>query len=179
MTAKASLRQQLRATLRSLPPGALAQASIQLVAQITAWPVFKQAAVVALFYPTATEPDLLPLLQIPDKIFLFPLCHPDRSLSWHLPTGLEHWKTSRFGITEPDPVLSPPRPAGNLPLVLVPGLAFTCGGDRIGHGAGFYDRFLATLPQSTVTAGVCFTPQILTHIPAETHDIRVHRVFYA
>ena len=176
---KAALRFRLRTMLASLPEPLKWEASSTLRRHLKSWPLFQQAPVVALFHSTDSEPNLLPLLQIPEKTFLFPRCHPDGSLTWHAPDGIERWRPSPFGIIEPDPALSPPVPATSIALVLVPGLAFTIEGDRLGHGAGFYDRFLATIPAGTSTAGICFSCQILENLPAEPHDIRVHAVFHA
>ena len=179
MTTKAGIRRRLRETLRHLTPETVTRVSLSLRAKLTASPAFQQASVIAVFHPTTTEPDLRPLLQLPGKTFLFPLCHRDRTLTWHLPDGLDQWTPSRFGITEPDPALHPAVPADSIGLVLVPGLAFTMEGHRLGHGAGYYDRFLANLPPSVRTAGICFDCQIQTCLPVEPHDIRVHQVFHA
>ena len=55
-------------------------------------------------------------------------------------------------------------------VVLVPGMAFTAEGSRLGRGGGFYDRFLRTLPKSSVRIGVCFSAQIMPVLPTERHD---------
>ena len=78
MPDKASLRRRVREVLARLPAAAKSNASADLREQLSAWSVFQQARVIALFHPTATEPDLLPLLSLAGKTFLFPLCHPDR-----------------------------------------------------------------------------------------------------
>lgn len=177
MTGKPALRRQSRETLRSLSPETKAQASATLCTRLKAWPLFQQAAVIALFHPTPTEPDLLPLLEIPNKTFLFPLTHPDRSLTWHAPIAMDHWKPSAHGILEPPPDLSPAISPDKIHLILVPGLAFTADGQRLGHGAGYYDRFLATHPAPA--AGVCFTCQVLPGLPTEPHDIPLQFLLHA
>ena len=59
-------------------------------------------------------------------------------------------------------------------LVIVPGLAFTRTGQRLGRGKGFYDRFLAQMnPQQCVFMGVCYQCQILEQIPTEETDIQL------
>jgi 5-formyltetrahydrofolate cyclo-ligase len=57
--------------------------------------------------------------------------------------------------------------------VIVPGLAFTPAGDRLGQGGGWYDRFLARVAPACATVGVAFAPQIVDHLPTEPHDVRL------
>lgn len=97
------------------------------------------------------------------------------------------------GIREPDahsPRLYPPHPSPNTPaqrtlalplLIVVPALAFSTNGARLGRGEGHYDRFLAriaaTIPAgSYYTLGLCFDCQIMAVIPQEAHDQSVHAV---
>ena len=58
-------------------------------------------------------------------------------------------------------------------LVVVPGLAFDSGGNRLGRGGGFYDRFLARLRRSAVTIGLAFDLQIIDRVPADDRDFAV------
>ena len=94
MLEKPALRRRLRHVLGHLPEATKTTASATLRDRLLAWPCFQEAPVVALFYSTVTEPDLLPLLQATDKTFLLPLCHPDRSLTWHRPLHLDRWRTA-------------------------------------------------------------------------------------
>lgn len=61
-------------------------------------------------------------------------------------------------------------------VVVVPGLAFTVAGDRLGQGGGWYDRFLAEVGAGCTTIGVCFAEQVLDTLPVEPHDIVVDHV---
>ena len=54
---------------------------------------------------------------------------------------------------------------------IVPGLAFTKDGKRLGYGGGWYDRFLASAPKGAVTIGVAYSFQIVADLPSEPHDI--------
>ncbi|HSL73997.1 MAG TPA: 5-formyltetrahydrofolate cyclo-ligase [Ilumatobacteraceae bacterium] len=58
-------------------------------------------------------------------------------------------------------------------VVVVPGLAFTADGRRLGQGGGWYDRYLAQVPPGCVTVGVCFAGQLVDDLPTEPHDIAV------
>ena len=53
-------------------------------------------------------------------------------------------------------------------VVIVPGLAFTSKGERLGRGKGFYDRYLGKKP--AIKIGIAFEMQIKKEIPIETHD---------
>ena len=74
-----------------------------------------------------------------------------------------------YGVPEPKPeyvrMVSPSPHA----VVLVPGLAYTALGDRIGFGGGYYDRFLAFHPGPKI--GLAFDFQVLAACPRELHDI--------
>lgn len=54
--------------------------------------------------------------------------------------------------------------------VLVPGLAFDMGGTRLGHGAGYYDRFLSRLNPTVPRIGVS-DGYIVSRLPADDHDV--------
>jgi 5-formyltetrahydrofolate cyclo-ligase len=66
-----------------------------------------------------------------------------------------------------------------LDVVVVPGMAFTASGDRLGRGGGHYDRFLARLRPSCVTVGVVFAEQVVDSLPTGPHDVRVGTVIAA
>ena len=81
---------------------------------------------------------------------------------------------SSFGVPEPT---GPALPFDVVDFVIVPGLAFTVAGDRLGYGSGYYDRFLSRL--SVPNVGVCFREQLIDELPVTEHDVRVQRVVVA
>jgi 5-formyltetrahydrofolate cyclo-ligase len=87
--------------------------------------------------------------------------------------GLRRWCEQR-GIEivvpeeEPDP--------DSVDVIIVPGVAFTPNGDRLGQGGGWYDRFLERVPDGVVTIGVAFAEQIVDVLPLEAHDRRLDAV---
>jgi 5-formyltetrahydrofolate cyclo-ligase len=60
-----------------------------------------------------------------------------------------------------------------LDVVVVPGLAFTPWGDRLGQGGGHYDRFLARLRPGCLVVGVAFHEQLVEQLPSSDHDVAV------
>lgn len=84
-----------------------------------------------------------------------------------------------FGVWEPTPKASRPVRPEELDLVLVPGVAFDRSGHRLGHGQGYFDRFLTRLPRTTPTVGLCFAFQLLDRLPVSSHDQTVQTVLSA
>jgi 5-formyltetrahydrofolate cyclo-ligase len=61
-------------------------------------------------------------------------------------------------------------------VVIVPGLAFTPAGDRLGQGGGWYDRLLSAVRPDCESVGVCFVEQLVDSLPVEAHDVAVDHV---
>lgn len=59
-------------------------------------------------------------------------------------------------------------------IVIIPGIAFSIYGERIGYGKGNYDRFLQNT--SALKVGVCFDFQISQKLPTEDHDIKMDMI---
>lgn len=58
-------------------------------------------------------------------------------------------------------------------FALLPGVAFTRGGARLGYGGGFYDKLLAGMAQRPILAAAAFALQIVDTLPQEATDIKV------
>ncbi|GAB4544336.1 MAG: 5-formyltetrahydrofolate cyclo-ligase [Phycisphaerales bacterium] len=84
----------------------------------------------------------------------------------------------RHGV--PEPADKVPVPIDRIGVVLVPGVAFTKDGHRLGRGGGFYDRFLETLlalgASRPVFVGVCYEEQVVHSLPTEAHDVPMDTV---
>ena len=59
-------------------------------------------------------------------------------------------------------------------LVIVPAIAFDRQGNRLGRGAGFYDRFLASPHFRGLAVGIAFREQVVAEIPVTEHDVPMH-----
>jgi len=83
-------------------------------------------------------------------------------------------KEGPYGICEP--AIERFIDVKDLDLVVVPGVAFTRKGNRLGRGRGCYDYFLNKLPKKVASFGLAFDFQILPFIPATKTDVSVKRV---
>ena len=80
-------------------------------------------------------------------------------------------------VAGPHGILEPPAGpvvrSGDVQAWLVPGLAFTKDGLRLGYGGGWYDRLLAGVPKRVPKIGVAYSFQAVDELPREPHDIRL------
>lgn len=58
-------------------------------------------------------------------------------------------------------------------IIFVPGVAFDLSKNRLGHGKGYYDRFLTNLRKDCIKIGLAYDFQILDSIPTDSHDVRM------
>ena len=75
-------------------------------------------------------------------------------------------------------ILEPENPIkiNEVDVFLVPGVAFTVSGKRLGRGGGYYDKLLSKYPD-TLKIGITFNERILQDLPTESHDISMDYVF--
>jgi 5-formyltetrahydrofolate cyclo-ligase len=78
---------------------------------------------------------------------------------------------STFNVPEPIGHELPARPA-DVEVVIIPMLAFDAEGNRLGYGAGYYDRFLCRYPHPK-KIGVAFSCQQAGSIPADENDVKM------
>ncbi|MBL7071832.1 MAG: 5-formyltetrahydrofolate cyclo-ligase [Candidatus Omnitrophica bacterium] len=83
---------------------------------------------------------------------------------------------SHYGIHEPHEKHIRPISLEEVDLMVVPGLAFDKSGHRLGHGGGYYDRFLEKAPGSVITVGLAFEFQMVNELPRHDTDIPVSRI---
>jgi 5-formyltetrahydrofolate cyclo-ligase len=171
--AKAALRTEMRQRGRAMSERERSGWSQELCARLLTDPAWKQARRVGLFVPMPTEPsigELSVVARATGREIALPRWNPVRGDYEFALATTATLVTGQFGIPEPGPEGSVIA-ANQLDLILVPGLAFTPDGRRLGRGRGFFDRLLAEV--SAGRCGVAFDWQIVEELPTEAHDIRV------
>jgi len=81
-----------------------------------------------------------------------------------------------YGVHQPHEKHVRPVPLEEVALMVVPGLAFDRDGHRLGHGEGYYDRFLEKAPEAIVTVGLAFEFQVVGELPRHSTDIPIDKV---
>ena len=162
---KAALRRMARALPR---PDYSAAAAAFL-----ALPEVERARTIMLFAGVGTEPDTRPLhraLAARGKRLAYPVCLPGHMLEARLVSALDELVPGAYGIPEPGGGC-PTAPRDEIDLVLVPCLLCDRRGVRLGHGAGYYDRFLAGCRGATVC--LCPPERLWDALPADEWDVPV------
>jgi 5-formyltetrahydrofolate cyclo-ligase len=171
---KVDLRRRMRLTRDLISDRVLR--SVALWGALAEHREYVDALVVMAFVGGPGEPDtdsLFARLRADGKTLVLPAVEGDRLVARLVGPGL---RPGAFGIDEPQ---GEPVALTSLDLVLVPGVAFTPDGRRLGRGGGHYDRFLAALPPACPTIGVCFAEQLVDDLPMEAHDRLVGSVLAA
>jgi len=145
-----------------------------------AWQAFERARTLMLFMPLAGEVDLRSLREEAIRLGKV-VCLPrtdwqSRALNpVSVPSLGPGLVAARHGLLEP-PAAAMALPISDLDLIVVPGLAFDSTGQRLGRGAGFYDRFLANPILRAFTCGVGFEVQLLDNLPIDRWDMPLHAI---
>ena len=89
---------------------------------------------------------------------------------------MEDVHNGTYGIAQP--YLDPQKvlKLKDIDAVVVPGLAFDRSNNRLGRGAGYYDRFLSSLPETIATVGLAFDFQITESLPIGAHDMPLQQI---
>ena len=108
------------------------------------------------------------------KYQLNPLPVNPSPLMLTLPMLPEPVTETSFGAMEPADgrVLDP----SEVDLVIVPGVAFDRSGNRLGFGAGYYDRFLPRTAEGTPAVAIAFALQVVPEVPTGAMDRRVDAI---
>lgn len=140
-------------------------------------PGYRNSHNIAAFYPMKGEPNIMPIIEelAMEGRLLLPRCEGDGIMNFYKVESLhKDLVKGHFGIMEPREGLE--KFKGEIPVFLVPGTKFNWDGCRVGHGKGYYDRFLAKYPGS-YKAGIA-TPAQITEEPLEQKetDIKMHTI---
>ena len=175
---KQELRSHIRSLKRQMTPEQIRNKSDALLALFTATEAYQNARTLYGYMSYNQEVRTLPILEqalADGKRVAIPKCYGDEMRFIYL-ENLSQVEKGYCGIPEPiedGPVADDPNA-----LVLMPGLAFTKEGLRMGYGGGFYDKFLAAEPDHP-TLALCYDFQMLPELETEAFDIPVDTVLWA
>ncbi len=174
MIAKNDMRRAMRKLNRAMESEARKAAAERIAAGVERLESFASARNVALFCALPDEPETAGMIERwsrTKRVFL-PRVEGDIMQFYLYDPARMH--EGAFGIVEPDG--GTPCDPAELDFILVPGVAFTRRGDRLGRGRGYYDKYLSLPGFRAYKAGVCYAHQLVEELLCEEHDMRADTV---
>ena len=178
--AKTSLRDQLITARNRRSLAEVSAAGAATAEHLLALAEVRRAASVAAYVSVGREPGtglLLDALVAAGRRVLLPLTRRDETghldLDWAVYEGPASLAPARFGLLEPTTPALGVDAIATPDAVLVPGMAVSTDGYRIGKGAGCYDRALRRVPAGTFTCVVLYDDEVGRDVPVEEHDLPV------
>lgn len=142
-------------------------------------PWLAMGGTVASYYSVGGEPDTRRLVNALWKrgtYVLLPVFLPDGTLDWAAFDGPDSLAPAGHGLVEPTGHRYGPEVLGRADAVICPALAVDRRGNRMGRGAGCYDRALAHKGPHTPAIAVVHDDEFVGELPTEPHDLPVDAV---
>lgn len=159
-------RKTARARIKAMPAQQKEWASGAIADALSGIEEYTRAHKVFVYLGTECEPntqEIVGLALMLEKVVCVPRVHGDTMKSIVI-SPFSNFKTNRWGILEP--VSS--HAIDDIDVAIVPMVAFD-GLKRLGHGKGYYDRYLATHPCYTI--GLAFDCQNVKDLETLSHDV--------
>ena len=169
---KRELRLKCAEIRKNLTPEYIKTASERIAAEVLKAPEYVAAESVFIYVSMPDEPETRDIITDAlerGKTVLVPKCVGDNMLAVKI-RSLDDLRLGAFGIPEP---LGGEAWSGGIDLAIVPCAAASKDLNRLGHGRGYYDRFLAG--REIFKLCLCFD-KLLCDVPTETHDIKMDMV---
>lgn len=176
LDAKRRLRRDVLLARGTLSEAASDEAARQLTERLLTVPEVADARTVAAYVSVGTEPatvTLLIRLHAADVRVLLPVLLPDGDLEWAPYAGPDSLRPAGRGLLEPTTTPLGVEAVRTADVVLVPGVAASATGHRLGRGGGSYDRALARLAPDTFTCVLLLDGELDRDVPVEDHDVPV------
>ena len=174
---KDSLREAMRRLRASIPPAERSRLTDLIEEALFALPEVEAAGTILLFYSFGTEVPtggMAGRVHARGKRLLLPFLTESGEMQAAEVGPGDALDPSGYGPREPRSRLDVD--PGEIDAVIAPGLAFDRRGNRLGYGAGHYDRYLARTRPEAVRIGAAFSVQLVEEIPVEPGDQPVHIV---
>ncbi|MCG8581357.1 MAG: 5-formyltetrahydrofolate cyclo-ligase [Bacteroidales bacterium] len=169
---KKELRKQIKQLKKQLTRDERSRQAEIIHCKLEASPVFMESKAILMYWSLPDEVPTESLVNkwFKDKNIYLPVINGD-DLKIVQYTGEDSLVAGdKYGIPEPNgPEINDEQ---CIQAVIVPGVAFDSDNNRIGRGAGYYDRILKRIPTATKIA-FAFDFQMVNKVPVEEHDIKM------
>ena len=173
---KKQLRKSVTAQVKALSLPYRSAAGERIQSKLLSLPEYKQAERIFVYVNMPTEPETGRVIRqalADGKCVCVPKCITKTDMLAVRIRSTDQLRPGAYGILEPIDCTETLGPEA-FDLIVVPCVAASADGRRLGHGAGYYDRFLSRSGGKTVC--LCFQTAIRADIPVDENDIRMYRV---
>ncbi|MEH7303972.1 5-formyltetrahydrofolate cyclo-ligase [Neobacillus drentensis] len=178
MINKVLIRKEMKETLSKLTKSLYENYSDKIANRLYEDQDWKQAQVIGITISKNPEVDTYQIIRKAwelGKQVVVPKCDPkEKKLSFRTITDFSQLETVFYGLFEPIETLTSSISSDQIDLLIVPGLAYTREGYRLGFGGGYYDRYLLNYQGKTLS--LAFSEQLVPQFPVENHDIPVSKI---
>lgn len=170
---KAELRRRVLCAIAELSQDYIERSDAAILEKLLRHPAYASAKAVFAYASVGREVSTAALLDraLSDgKLLALPVILPGGQMEFRRVLSSGELRPGRFGIPEPPECRETVVPRRG-DIVIVPALCCDSRGNRLGHGAGYYDRFLSECS----AASVCLCRRLLMQdaVPAQKHDVKV------
>ena len=178
---KERLRREVKERLAAQAPAEREKRSRRIKEKLLGLDVFKKAATVCFYVSKPHEVDTTSMIDealAMKKKVLVPLSNLENKelRLYEIKNRRDDLQLGTFGIPEPRPERTRLAGPKELDCIVVPGVVFDRKNHRIGHGQGFYDRFLSGLDPRVSKIGLAFSFQVVPEISEKDHDEKLDLV---
>ncbi len=158
-----------------MTPGQRTAKSLEIEERLFSLPEFKSARAVMFFASFRSEVETGPMIRralVSGKRVILPKVKGNDLALFEIKDFNHDVSPGTWGI--PEPRESRPVDPVDIDLIVTPGAAFDERGNRVGYGAGYYDRILAGYHGTTVA--LAFEAQLVKEVPSAAHDVPVKKI---
>ena len=177
MESKKELRRLVKTLVKEMPSDVRAAEAAAVTERLLNHPKVDSASTVALFASLSDEIDTTALIGALSRSARVVLPRLDGDNMDFYPYYPQSMRSGAMGISEPDGDV--PVEPSEIDMMVLPGLAFTPDGKRLGRGKGYYDRYIAREGFRAYMIGICHTVQLLASLPVDPHDKSLNEVLVA
>lgn len=172
---KSELRNKIKAICERLSAEYKASASEAICEKVISSDSFNKSKTVFIYFSTANEPDTHRIISeawAQGKTVCVPLCGENHTMKSIQLQNFNELTAGRYGI--PEPTGTQEVNAADIDLAIIPCVCASPDGKRLGHGAGYYDRFLEHTKSKKVC--LCFGRLLTKDIQMDKYDIYMDNV---
>ncbi|PFJ12631.1 5-formyltetrahydrofolate cyclo-ligase [Bacillus cereus] len=175
---KVRLRKQIIEHMNSLSEEQYTNLSEQIAVLLYVQKEWIEAKTIGITLSMEREVNTYPIIEKAweeGKKVVVPKCNKGtRTMSFRRISNFDQLETVYMNLREPIPTLTEEVSVAEIDLLIVPGVAYTRRGERIGYGGGYYDRYLVHYKGKTLSLVYDF--QMVKHIPVEPFDKNVEKI---